>query len=203
MDTIDYKKQAEDFLKSTNTVLTVEYDGTYNRNNFGVRDNYKITLKRDSREYSFIFSQSLQCSGKWHIKQKSPSFYHKEIYAISHEKPRLGLAREFVNWNDLYIISGKIKHINDLGNINSLHERVKNQKAEIVKNNDFKEPSAYDILACLTKYDPGLFEDFCADYGYDEDSRKGYNIYEAVRNEYLNLAKLFTDSELEEMQEIQ
>lgn len=65
------------------------------------------------------------------------------------------------------------------------------------------KPSAYDVLSCLTKYDPGIFTDFCADFGYDEDSRKAYRAYGAVRDEYLNLAKLFNDAELEEMAEIQ
>lgn len=64
------------------------------------------------------------------------------------------------------------------------------------------KPNAYDILSCLQKYDPGLFEDFCSDFGYDEDSRKAEKIYNAVRNEYLNLAKMFNDDELAEMAKI-
>lgn len=31
-------------------------------------------------------------------------------------------------------------------------------------------PSTYDLLACITKSDPGTFVDWCADYGYDDDS---------------------------------
>jgi hypothetical protein len=64
-------------------------------------------------------------------------------------------------------------------------------------------PSFYDILSCLTKYDPGLFEDFCSEMGYDTDSKKAEKTYNAVRDEYLNMAKLFSDDELEAMQEIQ
>ena len=30
-----------------------------------------------------------------------------------------------------------------------------------------KRPSEYDILACLEKYDPGSYEDFCSEYGYE------------------------------------
>lgn len=63
-------------------------------------------------------------------------------------------------------------------------------------------PNAYDILACLTKYDPGLFDDFCSEYGYDTDSRKAETIYYKVRDEYLHLAKMFNDEEMEEMAEI-
>ena len=34
------------------------------------------------------------------------------------------------------------------------------------------KPSVYDIFACLQKYDPETFEDFCAEFGYDTDSKK-------------------------------
>ncbi len=30
-------------------------------------------------------------------------------------------------------------------------------------------PTAYDILACLTKYEVGTFDDFCSNFGYDTD----------------------------------
>jgi hypothetical protein len=60
-----------------------------------------------------------------------------------------------------------------------------------------EEPSLYDVLACLTTYDPGTFEDFCSEFGYDEDSRKAYNTYTAVKEEYMNMCSLFNDEELE------
>lgn len=63
-------------------------------------------------------------------------------------------------------------------------------------------PSVYDVLACLTKYDPGMFEDFCSDYGYNEDSRTAERIYFAVQKEYTQLTKLFTPEQMEELAEI-
>ena len=63
-------------------------------------------------------------------------------------------------------------------------------------------PSVYDVLACLTKCDPGTFEDFCSDYGYDEDSRTAERIYFAVQKEYAQLARLFTPDEMDELTEI-
>lgn len=63
-------------------------------------------------------------------------------------------------------------------------------------------PSVYDVLACLTKYDPGIFEDFCSDYGYDEDSRAAERVYFAVQKEYTQLARLFTPEQMEELAEI-
>ena len=70
------------------------------------------------------------------------------------------------------------------------------------KNEEFKEPSAYDILACLTKYDPGTFKDFCDEYGYSEDSIKALKSYEAVKNEYLNLLTLYNEKEMDLLREM-
>lgn len=72
-----------------------------------------------------------------------------------------------------------------------------------VLNKEFKEPSAYDVLTAITKYDPSTFEDFCADYGYDTDSMKAHKTYEAVRDEWNNVMKMFTNEELEALREIQ
>lgn len=63
-------------------------------------------------------------------------------------------------------------------------------------------PSVYDVLACLTKCDPGTFEDFCSDYGYDEDSRTAERLYFAVQKEYTQLARLFTPDEMGELTEV-
>jgi hypothetical protein len=61
-------------------------------------------------------------------------------------------------------------------------------------------PTAYDVLACLQKYDVGTFEDFCGNYGYDNDSIKSLKTYKAVKKEYENVIKMFGDvmNELEE-----
>ena len=64
-------------------------------------------------------------------------------------------------------------------------------------------PTAYDILACLTKYDPYTFEDFCSEYGYDTDSRRAKKTYKAVQKEYNSLAAMYSDLEMELMAEIQ
>lgn len=66
-----------------------------------------------------------------------------------------------------------------------------------------KTPTAYDILTCLTKYDPGSFENFCSEFGYDIDSRKAEKTYNAVVNEWHHIAMLYNDQELEQLQEIQ
>jgi len=54
-------------------------------------------------------------------------------------------------------------------------------------------PTSYDLLATLTKYNPGLFEDFCGDFGYDTDSRKAEQTYFAVQKEWSKVHRLFRD----------
>lgn len=64
------------------------------------------------------------------------------------------------------------------------------------------EPDDYSILTCLQNYDVGAFEDFCAEFGYNTDSRKAEKIYHQVQNEYLNVTRLYSDEEIELLQEI-
>ena len=63
-------------------------------------------------------------------------------------------------------------------------------------------PSAYDILACMTKYDPGTFDEFCSEFGYDEYSKTADKIYIAVIKEYKQLERIFTTEQMEELQGI-
>ena len=63
-------------------------------------------------------------------------------------------------------------------------------------------PSAYDVLACLQKYDVGSFANFCGDFGYDADSKKAEKVYFAVQEEWDGLRRLFTAEQLAQLQEI-
>lgn len=78
-----------------------------------------------------------------------------------------------------------------------------NVTIEWKENKDFSKPTPYDVLTCLTKYDPGTFEDFCGDFGYDEDSRAAERTYNAAKHEFNQLQTLYSDAELELMTEIQ
>jgi len=64
-----------------------------------------------------------------------------------------------------------------------------------------KAPTAYDILAGLTKSDPGTFRDFCENFGYNSDSIKDRETYRTARKEWLSVNCLFNDC-IEELQEI-
>jgi hypothetical protein len=65
-----------------------------------------------------------------------------------------------------------------------------------------EEPTMYDVLACLQKYDVGSFEDFCYGFGYNEDSKHAERTYKAVCKEYAAVRRLFTQEQIEELTEI-
>ena len=64
-----------------------------------------------------------------------------------------------------------------------------------------KTPSAYDILSCLDYWE-GDFSDFCAEYGYSDDSIAALVTYYAVIKQSNGLKELFTFDELEKLGEI-
>lgn len=68
--------------------------------------------------------------------------------------------------------------------------------------NSGEEPTPYDILTCLTKYDPGDFQNFCGDFGYSDDSIKANGIHKSVVKEWAGVQRLFSDV-IEKLQEIQ
>ena len=72
----------------------------------------------------------------------------------------------------------------------------------IYRTQSGETPTAYDLLTCLTKYDPYSFENFCSDFGYDLDSRKAEKTYKAVCKEWEKVSNFFTSEELEELQDI-
>ena len=55
------------------------------------------------------------------------------------------------------------------------------------------EPTMYDVLACLTKHDPGSYIDFCDNFGYDVYDKRSKKVYNAVVKEYDYVCRLFGD----------
>lgn len=67
-------------------------------------------------------------------------------------------------------------------------------------------PSAYDILACLEKYDPDTFDNWAADMGYNDQPLSEYpnvlKVWTACVEQYRGLARMFSDAEMEQLREI-
>lgn len=55
----------------------------------------------------------------------------------------------------------------------------------------------------LQKYDIGTFDDFCDELGYSNDSINAQKTYFACQKEYSELTRLFSQKEMEDLQEIQ
>ena len=181
----EYDLQAEKFLKETETTFKAEFlkNGKHFDSDDAPRDIYLITLKRGEREFNFDFGQSLNCSGKY--KGLITQTFTQEKDKIENlKKGQCFTEEEFkkVFW----------KHKESFGRL----------KGIIELNKDFKTPSAYDVLASLTSYDPDTFKEFCSSYGYDEDSRKAEAIYKKVVEEWNNIKMLWNDEEIKKLQEI-
>ena len=177
-----YEKQAADFLAATNT----EFSATFSKNDFHFagdkerRDIYDVTFKRGARSFTLKFGQSIVNSGI-----------------------RIGANTD--RNNARFVVNDWTKYIKD-GRV----DRIKLSWSGVVPytlstcDKIFLPvaPTAYDVLACLTKNDPGTFEDFCSDFGYDQDSRTAEKTYKAVCKEWTDVCRLWSDTEIEQMQEI-
>ena len=170
----EYLKQAENFLNKTGTELSVKYLKTdkYFYDDKEKRDIYEVTLKRGSRSYTFTFGQST-FNSRYNVGTK---VFHRDEIENCLEK------------------DGKINRFK----FSSKHFRIESFDKIIYP----KIPDAYDILACMEKYDVGSFEDFCNEFGYDTDSRNAEKIYNSVKEQYTKLQTLFNQEEIEELAEI-
>lgn len=160
MNINEYEKQAEDFLKETNTTFRAVWieHGLYFDDDIQTRDIYRIILTREGKKaLDLRFGQSIAKSGTL-----------KAHYVLTQQAIR----------------DGRIL----LTNKDYLQKRT--------------APTAYDVLACVTKYDPGSFENFCQEYGYNTDSRQAERMYFDVVREYREVKRIWTEEEIEKLREI-
>ncbi len=75
----------------------------------------------------------------------------------------------------------------------------------------WKAPHPYDILSCLEKYEPQAFDDwvkeFCLDevpkgVGFVEHYKNVQSTYRQVKRQWKQVSRFFTESEIQELQEI-
>lgn len=183
----EYEKQAQDFLDATGTEFSakfLKYD-FYFPNDKQKRDIYEITLKKGERKYIFRFGQSIANSGFKFVRNNGTEIKFIKIFNPYEILQKLNNNLDYkIPLKEFYVLK---RYGIKQKNIKKLRE----------------EPTPYNVLACLTKYDVGSFENFCGDFGYDEDSRSAEKIYNAVVKEFKELQTLFSDEELEKMGEIQ
>jgi hypothetical protein len=183
----DYNTKAEIFLIETGAEIKTVFSrkDKHFTDDKEPRDIYNITIVRGRRSMSFSFGQSIINSEHWTAKDifvtGDGNLTTKVRSTISRTPYRFQSKKEAIEADMRY--NGSNFGMN-------------------VKHHPRQEPKAYDILACLTKYHPGTFEDFCGEFGCDTDSKKAEKLYYAVLKEYADLSSIFNADELEAMQEI-
>ena len=180
----EYEKQAVDFLDKTGASFECEFVkfGKHFDGDTENRDVYKITLKRGSRQFSFDFGQSLNDSGL--------KFKNKNTGRIYCTVPTEEYVKSLTNGK--FTLKSKML----------LRRHLPFPPASCDTFKVPVAPSAYSVLACLTKYEVGTFEDFCSDFGYSTDSKRAEKTYKAALNEYQNVCVLWNENEIEQLAEI-
>ena len=167
----EYDVQAESFAASHGVAMAALYLGHFPRLGDWATSQWQVTLTRQGRK-PFVFTFSQSINESWQYREQYPDRF-KWSKGLP---PRLS--------HKSYPTTGEAFNAWQY-----LCEPVK------------IAPTIYSILACLTKSDPGYFEEFCADYGYDDDSITARDTWQAVVKEWREVERLFGDC-LEELQEI-
>jgi hypothetical protein len=177
----EYDIQAEQFAEKTNVTMTAVYTGHRRRENFDyITSVYSITLTTPKGSYTFDFSTSVNDSfahGRTIYGKQTPGLPSHICMKTFFKKLKAGTLKSLNTKQLIYEYGGY------------LIQQVK------------KAPSLYDVLSCLTSYDPGAFSDFCGDFGCDTDSRKAHKTWEAVSEEYSNVSRIFA-GHMDELAEI-
>lgn len=169
----EYVKQAEDFLTATETKMTVEF----------VRNGKHFDSDKHNRDiYKVTFKRG--------NRSFSLEFGQSIINSTKIVDTRTG--------NEFTTNGGCLKGNRKVTDMNQYRSALGRELKEVKGTH----PTAYDVLACLQKYEVGSFEDFCGEFGYDLDSRTAKRTYKAVRKEFANVCKLWSDKEIEILQEI-
>lgn len=179
----DYIEQADTFLTASGTTLHVSLAPiqsaplwVFPGDKYGYK--YDIVLENQRGKYAFAFWNSL--------------YKREAIDAVN----QLASDNAGMLTVDDYRARDILKEV--LGkNITRAHARRAHDAllAELA-------PTSYDILAALDQLHAESFEDFCAEFGYDEDSRRAFRTYRELVEQDRRLRQLFNHDELEQLAEI-
>lgn len=143
----------------------------------------------------------LSINKNWKEKER------RNLYEITLTTPKGSMIFDF--WDSIYDTKISTMDVKEYAKkrfrceyeyLTSYHQSI--CRKEISRKKKEATPNEYDILACLTKYDPGTFEDFCAEYGYCADSIRALTMYRDAQKEYSQLVRIFTPEQMEMLAEI-
>lgn len=189
----DYKKQANDFLHATGTKISIDEASIQSSPDWATNGNhgikYEVTLSNNKGTYTFNFWDSIHNSEaikSLELLKEFKSFsINSHDFTNTHYKALDRLHQEFEEL-----------HRNK---VNSIAKIRRNYEEYAKKLN----PTAYDILACLSLVYEDNFEDWASSFGYDTDSITAHKTYMACIEEDRQLRRLFTSEQLEKLEEIQ
>lgn len=171
----EYDNQARAFLDKTGATIEASYKtlGQHFGGDDMKRDIWHVRIVRGSRSYVFEFGQSVQSTDD-------------------------RLARIVGPENVRAYLRGQLT----LTPAMSRRRSVWQQEADEWKPaGEGSRPGAYDVLAAMTKSDPGTLDEFASEFGYVKPS-EAVRVHKAVRKEWAALQALFNDAELAELAEI-
>jgi hypothetical protein len=179
-DAGEYDQQAQAFLDGTGTVIEARYLGLQEKwNDKEPRDCYEVRIKRGSREYITEYGDSIANTEKRIAKMLGREH--------GYMAPRVRKGTGLYHGGYFYEMEAR-----------KWTEKAKEWGAA---GTDYR-PRAYSVLASITCYEPEADVDvFACEYGYTKPS-EALQAHEAEKKEYAGMLSLFSDSELEALQEI-
>lgn len=164
------------------------------KTNTAIKSEYELQAEKFLTDTKTTFKADLTGHGKYFPDDKET----RDIYTITLE--REGRKPYSFRFGQSIVDSGTMK-----ANFETSKTFYRSGRFMPSNKEDFsrkrKAPNAYDVLACLTKYELGDFEDFCANSGYDNDSRKAESVYFDCQKEYAEVLRMFGDV-MEQLQDI-
>ena len=131
----------------------------------------------------------------------------RNMYYVTIKTPRGAMSLTF--WDSVHNTEISKLSLKDFARMRGVKCNVAVPYAELSKLqqelNDMQasaKPTPYAILACLTKYGHDTFDEFCAEYGYDNDSIRALKTYIACSEEYNKVLRVFTTAQIKALREI-
>lgn len=179
----NYNEKAIQFLTDTGTTFSIEKAVPQKKPNWAKDNekhgiNYSVTLKNKNGNYTFDFWNSIA-----KLELLEHALYCNEKGSTNNQ--RGDILKKLLQENKI-----------------TTNPIIMNGKRLIETVETLITPTPYDVLVCLDVMYNDTFEDFCFNYGYDDDSITAQNIYNACLKQDRMLRKLFTKEQLEQLQDI-
>ena len=167
---LEYAENPEIFTTVYNSTKITFFDTgikTYFPEDKEKRQTLKVNIKRNNKTISFSFGMSIHDTEILHYSGSRTRSKHN--YTLN----------KIINCYDIAHSKGKQEHDKEIN--------------KILKN------LPYSIYACIGSeyFCPDTFEDFCSEYGYNDDSIKALELFKKCLKQANNLKTIFTEEEIE------